>query len=531
VWAAAAWLVLGQAVTEAYDLLRPELVRAHVEFLAADALEGRGPGQRGGELAARYVAAQFRRLGLEPAGDAGTYFQAVPIRIATGDDGSALAYAGPEAEVRFDASGGRLLPRGGCPVPRTLDGPPVFVGYALTVPDADYDDLASAPLDGRLALALWGAPRKLLDRPGVDWWAHPAQKAARVRARGGLGLVLVADSATYDLLRRAPWATLDGGLPDAGAGPDAVIPDTVLRALLAAAGVRPDSLLEEARKGDARPLALEGRARLELRTRFERATAQNVVALLPGTDPALRDRAVLFLAHYDGLGIRDERAGDSIYNGAVEGAVGAAELLALAEAMARYPGRRTLVFLAAAGGPWGRLGAWHYAQNPAWSLDATVAAVSLDGGIEALALPRELAAAGAAFSTLQEMIDRAARVTGFQSTNRTPLPYEWALGAAHAPFLAAGVPAARVSAGLRFERRDEDEEFGRALWTRLLDEIALRPDDEVRNDFDARGPAALAQWAYVLSRALADAELTATWRERPRLGTPLPLDARTCAAP
>ncbi|MGH7545817.1 MAG: peptidase M28, partial [Gemmatimonadota bacterium] len=93
-WAIPILLAATQGVTEAYGVITPELVRAHVEYLASDALLGRGPGEQGGELAARYVEAQFRRLRFQPAGTGGAYLQAVPIEVLAGDDGSTLSYRG-----------------------------------------------------------------------------------------------------------------------------------------------------------------------------------------------------------------------------------------------------------------------------------------------------------------------------------------------------------------------------------------------------------------------------------------------------
>ncbi len=117
-WAIAALWAATQGVTEAYDILSAPLVQAHVEYLAADALEGRGAGARGGELAARYIAAQFRRLGLQPAGDAGTYFQRVPLQVSVVDEGSELAFRRGSDVVRLGAGAG-WFPSGACPAAET----------------------------------------------------------------------------------------------------------------------------------------------------------------------------------------------------------------------------------------------------------------------------------------------------------------------------------------------------------------------------------------------------------------------------
>lgn len=527
VLALAVALAVTQAVTEAYDLISPQLIQAHVEYLASDALEGRGTGERGGEIAARYIAAQFRRLRLQAGGDEGTYLQELPLQVSKGDDGSELRYQGARSAVSFGL-GSEWIARGACPTPETLEGPLVYVGHGIWAPGEKQDDFAAVDLTGKVALALWGAPPQLARQPEIAWLAHPAWKAAAARARGARGLLLAvpAGDPALDLWARAPWAALPEGMPQRWAAPDAIVSDSVVRAILQASATDPDSLFAAA-DGVAHPAELGGTLTLIKRPRFEPVQTYNVVAVLPGTDPAKQNEAVVFAAHYDALGIGPARDGDSIHNGAADNAAGVAKLLALAEALALFPGRRAAVFLAAGAGALGHLGTWHYLARPGWSREATVAAISLDGGLELFGVPLEVRAHGTEGSTLQQAAERASRIMALPLVRDEHPDDAWTLGAGHIPFLLSGVPSAGVSAGLKFQGREE--RWGEALQARFLAERARRPWDEAGGELDYLGAAALSQWAYVLSRIVLDGEPRPEWDREPPVGPVRPTPA--CQSP
>lgn len=511
-------LVATQAVTEVYDVLSPELLQAHVEYLAGDALLGRGTAQHGGELAAGYIAAQFRRLRLQPGGDAGGYLQAVPLDLQVGDDGSALEYRQGPLTVRFEPGPAWRL-GGACPQAGILEGSLAYVGYGISAPGLGHDDYAGIDVRGKVVLALWGAPRKLVRRPDAVWLGHPAHKAAAAKARGASAFLLVVPAPAYDVLAAVPWAAPPPGLPSGWGDPDAILSDSVARALLEASEIDSDSLFAATAAGEPRTMEVGGAVTLSKRPRFERVRAWNVVGVIPGTDPARQREAVVFTAHYDAIGVRREAGIDSVFNGAVESATGAARLLALAEGLSAFPGGRTIVLAATGAGTLGRLGTWHYVGDPPWPLSATVAAVSLDGGLDLLAVPRAVAARGAQLSTLGEVAERAARIAALRLEGGRQPEDLWALGAGHFPFLLSAVPAIAASSALDFQGRGEG--WGEETWNRYFAERARRPGDEIGPDLDYRGPVALAHWAYVVARILADGEIVPAWsREAPFADAP-----------
>lgn len=529
-------LAAAQAVTEAYEFVNPDLIRAHVEYLAADALEGRAAGQRGGELAARYIAAQFRRFRLQPAGENGTYFQEIPLALAIGDEGSALTYEGTKGTVRL-GPGSALLVGGACLGAVMLEGPLTYVGYAISAPREEYDDLAGADLNGKIALALWGYPPELGERPGILLGADPGLKAATARARGARALVIVASEASGGLPRggstRVAPAAWDAPGWDA---PDAIVSDSAFRAIAKAAERNPDSLRAAAQRGEAAAVELGGTMRLAKHPRSVTARSWNVIGIAPGSDPRIRHEAIVFVAGYESLGIGPRVNGDSIYNGAVSSAVGTAKLLAVAEAFGAHPGGRTVVFVASGGGSVGgsvggapsHLGMWRYVTQPAWPLPLTVAAIGVDGGLDIFGLTQDVTAPGSELSTVHEVVQRAARIMALRLAADRPADGTGPGDLPPLPLLMAGIPAVTVAPGVTFSGKPKG--WGAEMRRRFFSQDYQGPSDDIRRDFEYRGPVGTAQAAYVLGRILADRAEKPTWVGEPPLGHVRGAQPVTCPA-
>jgi hypothetical protein len=185
-----------------WDAIRPSAIRAHVEFLASDLLEGRAAASRGHDIAAAYVAAQFRQSGLIPAGEADTFFQPVPLLEATpvlpgssaewvfGGDSHAFEYGIdylPSADFESASS--------------TLSAPLVFAGFGIEAPELQHDDFANIDVKGRIAVVLSGAPAKFPDHQRA-YYSWPQRKAVTLIEHGAVGVIHV-DS--LEDSRRIPW--------------------------------------------------------------------------------------------------------------------------------------------------------------------------------------------------------------------------------------------------------------------------------------------------------------------------------------
>ncbi|HXE81070.1 MAG TPA: M28 family peptidase [Vicinamibacterales bacterium] len=368
---------------------------SHLKTLAADGLQGRGNGTAGLELAADYIAEQYRLAGLKPGGVNGTWFQ--PFEIVTGLE------IGPGNRLTLHRNGTAAtleLGRSYYPLsvpseqrPEAADAedlPLVFAGYGIVAPEARYDDYAGLDVRGRAVVVFTHEPQENdpsspFDGQALTRHAGVMQKAMVARQHGARILLLVVDPShaidqgSYEGWLRDPQAE-DYGLP---------VFRVERSALQSALGRVLDlDAVASAIDGDLRPRsrALDD-LRLSAVQRFSRVkrTVRNVIGVLEGAHPRLSREAVVIGAHYDhlGLGGRHSMAMDAIgevHNGADDNASGTAALLEIARGAAarRERFRRTLVFAAFAGEELGLLGSAHYVENPPVPIERTVAMINLD---------------------------------------------------------------------------------------------------------------------------------------------------------
>lgn len=357
-------------------------VTAHVRYLASDELQGRGSGTPGGEKAAEYLASQFRKIGLKPAGEKGSYFQGFPvitgIRVGEGNSLSIRSEGGAaSAKVREEFMPVSFSANG------TASGPLVFAGYGISRPELKYDDYAGLDARGKVVVVL----RKTPDGEEHGKFAEYAPlryKATVAREKGAAGILFITGPLTSkdeDLGNMEP----DGSFADSGI-PAAIVRRKCVEPLLKAANRDLSALQTALAHGENRSFAFPG-ATAELRVDVvrERSETRNVLGRLEGSDPQLRNEVVVIGAHYDHLGMggsgsRFEGREPAIHHGADDNASGTAGILELAEYFAsqKEAPRRSLVFIGFSGEEMGLLGSAFYVRQPTTPLDRTVAMVNLD---------------------------------------------------------------------------------------------------------------------------------------------------------
>jgi hypothetical protein len=503
---------------------RSSAFRGHVAFLADDLLEGRDPGTRGFDLAAHYVASQLQGLGLRPANN-GSWFQQVPL-ARTSQSGGGMAIG----SRRF-ANGVDLVYADGPPAePFDFEAPVAFVGHAVIDAAANRDDLAGLDLAGKILVIM-----ESRGRPPV-----PAVMAAA--QRGAVGAIIIRLPAGQTAMD-APIAQLAqqmaGGVKlDAPAG-GAASPLGGLR--FAALADRP--LLEALFANAQRPLApverdlqsnrpfrgfALGSVRADRTITMQRFSSPNVVAMIPGSDPALANEYVLLSAHLDGLGVDEPStepaaAGaqtDRIRNGAMDNATGVATLLEVARHF-MLPGnqpRRPIILAAVTAEEVGLLGSRYLARNPVVQ-GTVVANVNLDMPILTYAF-RDVVAFGAEHSSLGPIVERAARAMNVVVIP-DPLPEERLFTRSdHYSFVQAGVPAVFLMTGFGGE--------GAARFRGFLANEYHSPRDDLNLPFDWRSGARFAELNYRIAREIANADTAPRWYP----GTPFtPQGAQTTPRP
>ena len=386
-------LVIGTIAIAAGSLLAaggPDGSRwwSYVEFLASDKLEGRNTGSEGHRKAAEFVAAQFERDGLKPAGAEG-YSQPVKfntLQLDESDSSLALERDGKEQAVELgeDAIIGTRVD----PAPAVEAGL-YFVGYGLRVPDDNYDDFAGLDTKGKIAVYIGGAPSSMASALAAHYQSG-GQRWATLKSAGMIGAIAVPNPHHMDV----PWPrialsrfqmTMQLAAPgmDETAGEQIAIAWNPAHAgeLFAGSGHTLDELVAVAEQGKQLPrFALP--VRLKARTAVKRGSveSQNLAAIYPGSDVKLKDEYVVMSAHIDHLGIGKPINGDSIYNGAMDNASGVASILEVAEHFkeANVKTKRSVLFVVVTGEEKGLLGSRYYATNPTVPVHSIVADINTD---------------------------------------------------------------------------------------------------------------------------------------------------------
>jgi len=498
-------------------LINTRAIDAHLKYLADDLLEGRAPATRGGRLAAKYVAAAFEALGLEPGGPSGSYFQPVALVGMTPQPTLAWGKGSDTATPRYRDDFVAWAERPEEHI--AVDGDVVFVGYGIRAPEWQWDDYKGVPLRGKVLLMLVNDPglqdSTIFNGKALTYygrWTYKLEEAARQGALGAL-LVHTTESATYpwDVVRGS-WSVeqfmLDRVRTPSLAFAGWVQHDVAQRAL-AQLRLDLDSLIHAAARRDFRPVSTGIHVAVEITSALRHVESDNVVAKLPGSDLRLGREAVLFTAHWDHKGIGPATKGDSIYNGAEDNASGVAAMLAAAQALVEVTPRprRTVLFIATTAEESGLLGSEAYVQAPLVPLERTAAVLNLDV-TNVRGATRDIDALGIERSTLGDAFRAAARAESL--VVRHPADVRGSFYRSdHFPFARAGVPALSFKSGLDFV--DRPEGWGKEQEDEYNGHRYHQPSDEYAPGFRYDGTAQQVRVALRVALTVANERQLPRW--------------------
>ncbi len=522
--AQAAEIDLPPEVRAAMDTISSSRIRVHLRFLASDLLEGRGTGQRGGDIAAEYIATQLQLSALWPGAPGGSYLQKVPLVGVETLPESRLDFEGGETAVAALAPREDYLIWTETQKPLVdSDADLVFVGYGIEAPEYQWDDYKGQDVRGKVLLMLVNDPPsenpaffggKALTYYGR--WTYKFEMAARKGAIGAL-LIHTDASAGYGWgVVRSSWGKEQafGELDPRAPAPlqqAGWLADAAARRVVSAAGRDLDALREAAARPDFRPVPLGIRTKAHIASKVRRIDTANVIAYVPGTDPELKDEAVIVTAHYDHLGVGEpDASGDAIYNGAYDNASGVATLLEIARAfrLGTVKPRRTVVFIAVAAEEQGLRGSEYYATHPTFAPGRIAADFNLDG-VSVLGVPENMSFLGGDRSSLKNDISAASRAFGFE-VSPDPHPEQGSFYRSdHLSFARIGVPSVSIEHGEHFAGKAP--EWGEQQWKEYNETRYHKPSDEYQPGWDLDGAEMTARITFYLAYRVATEDALPAW--------------------
>jgi Zn-dependent M28 family amino/carboxypeptidase len=513
-------LGLAPGAAAAMRSIDAERIRAHVRFLSDDLLEGRGPGTRGGELAAKYIATSFALDGLKPAGDDGGYLQKVEFGGVQTQAGTSFSLHPEHGAVLDLKLGDDFVTNNQTQTASVdIDAPIVFVGYGIEAPEYHWNDYQGVDVKGKVVLLFVNEPPskdpKFFGGEALTYygrWTYKFEQAAR---KGAVGVLIIhrTDLASYGWpVVRNSWSAEQvylAGDRDPKVESAAWIQLEAARKLFAASGLKLDDMLAAAGTRGFKARALPVRLEAHIVSKVRKFRSYNVVGLLPAEHGG-DTQAVIYSAHYDHLGIDPALSGHQIYNGAVDNATGVGMLLELAHAFATSAARpaHPVVFASVTAEEKGLLGSNYLGKH----LPIPAKRIALDLNFDAvppIGVPESVSVTGAERTTFYPTVEKTAKAFGFEIQ---PDPEPGAghyYRSDHFSLARAGVPAFSIDSGSKFA--GHPPEWGKAQAEDYTAKRYHSPADVYSPSMDFRSDAILAQFGFALGWQALTASGTVNW--------------------
>jgi len=506
----------------ALETINPEHIRWHVRYLSHDLLEGRGTGQRGGDLAAEYIATQFAEYGLKPAGDHGTYMQKVPlVGITTLPEtqfslipkqGETMNLKPLDEYVAYDQSQ---------QAQSDVDAEVVFVGYGIQAPEYNWDDYKGMDVHGKVLLMLVNEPSsddpKFFNGKALTYYGRWTYKYEQGLRKGALGVILIHQTqmASYpwevvrnsnsgeksflkaegSALKVASWIHLD-----------------VASRLASASGMNLEKMMASAQSRDFHPVNLGARLKAHMVSKVRSFESNNVVAMLPGSDRRVADEAVIYTAHYDHFGIRPDMPGDNIFNGADDNATGCGILLELARAFgtAAVKPRRSILFAAVTAEEQGLLGSEYLGKHPPIPSGKITLDLNYDD-VKPLGAPEEVQVSGAERTSFYSVVEATAK--DFRLAIRADARPEAGhfYRSDHFSLARVGIPSFSINQGMKF--KGHSESWGLDQEKEYVEKHYHQPSDEYRPEMDFVADSCMARFGFALGWEAASLPKLIGWQK------------------
>ena len=514
---------IDQAAIAALPTVQPAALEAHVRYLADDRLRGRLPGTPGYQLAVDYAIGQFKQNGVQPAGEKGTYTQAVRLRRAFVEPGAALSYQPASGAAQPLAFGPAITvyPNPGQAEVVVANAPLVFAGYGISAPELKYDDYAGLDAKGKVVVVTRQQARQFGDNER-QYFADLRTVLETAARHGAVGVLLAAAHADAKL-PEFPKGLVSALGPD---GQVAVsrsyapgsaqlvgsISPAALQQLFAGASRDTGQVLSALRGGKAASLALPGKFSARYRSRYQDVDSYNVVGTITGSDAKLKNEYVVHSAHLDHLGVGPAINGDSIFNGAHDNATGVASVLEISKLYSKLKvkPRRSVLFVLVTGEEMGLIGSAYFAKFPTVAKTALVADINTD--MPTIIAPLlAVVPLGADHSSLMQPVKAAAEYLKL-SIEPDPEPAQNRfIRSDQYSFVVQGVPALHIKYGNKTADGKNNLSETVQKWRAVT--YHKQQDNFEGGTFDWAAGATYAQLNFLIGYQVAQAVLRPTWNK------------------
>ena len=501
--------------------IEDEYMRGIIKEISQDSYEGRGPGSRGDEKARKYLAERMAELGLEPGGEDGGWeqpFDLVGVNAAQPDEWVFSGHGKSMTLKQWD----QFIVGSGIQEERSEfeNAELVFVGYGIQAPEYNWDDYKGADLKGKVLVMMNNDPDwdpELFAGETRLWYGRWDYKYLSAARQGAVGAIIIhtSPSAGYPFqVVQTSWTGVQFELP-AGDEPrsqiSAWVTEDTARDLIAMAGMDLDALREQAYNRDFKPVPLGITTSIAMDIEIDRVQSANILGLIPGSDPLLKDEAVIYTAHHDHLGISTpNEEGDAIYNGAFDNATGVAQAMVIAKAIKALPEapRRTILIALVGAEEQGLLGSEYYAANPTFAPGKIAANINYDGG-NVWGHTHDVTYIGLGKSSIDQIATMIADEQG-----RVVKPDQFAdkgyfYRSDQFSFAKIGVPAMYLDTGTDFI--DRPPEWGREQQNHYTEVNYHQPSDEYDPNWNLDGMVDDALLGYWTGLAIANSDQMPVW--------------------
>ena len=498
-------------------------IKAHLGFLAHDMLEGRDTGSRGHELATLYIAAQFEQYGLTPMGDEDSYMQRVTFRQAFLEQESpqlTLTKDGETTSLNYPAQ--YITGPSTLSTEATVSGEMVFVGYGIVAPEMSHDDYAGLDVDGKVVVMLSGKPASFPTEEGAHFGSG-AEKSRHAEENGAIGIITLS-TPTAEKVRpyqnqlnflhapRVRWVGKDGQPANVNPGikNSAYFGKEAAEILFADSDRSLEEIYQDL-EADKSPKGFDLAYTLDFSktSTHKEITSPNVVGMIEGSDPTLKNEYVVYTAHSDHIGLAKTVKKDKINNGAMDNASGTSIMLETARLFSELEERpkRSILFVSVTGEEKGLLGADYYARNPTVPQNAMVANVNLDMPLITHDFA-DLIAFGANHSDLKGSVNKAVTEVGLELAEDPWPELNLFTRSDHYSFVKQGVPAVFLFPGLKSNSTDID---GSKEFSRFMAAHYHKPSDELNDDFNWKAAKNFAQINYQIGLTIGNQAQRPQW--------------------